>query len=33
MNIEQNSNVEYDKDTKICTIKNILPPSQITIYQ
>jgi hypothetical protein len=31
--IEQNSNVEYDKDTKICTIKNILPQSLITIYQ
>jgi len=30
--IEQNSIAEYDKETKICTIKSILPESQITIY-
>jgi Uncharacterized protein conserved in bacteria (DUF2334) len=30
--IEQNSIAEYNKDTSICTIKNILPESQITIY-
>ena len=30
--IEQKSNVEYDKDTKICTIKNISPQSTIIIY-
>jgi hypothetical protein len=30
--IEQNSIAEYDRETKICTIKSILPESQITIY-
>jgi len=30
--IPQNSNVEYNKDTKICTIKNFSPQSPIAIY-
>jgi len=30
--IEQNSIAQYDKETTICTIKNILPESQIRLY-
>jgi hypothetical protein len=30
--IEQKSNFQYDKDTKICTIENIAPQSPIAIY-
>jgi hypothetical protein len=31
--IEQNSFAIFDKDTRICTIKHILPESQIVLYE
>jgi len=31
--IEQNSSAIFDKETKICTIKHILPQSQIVLYE